>query len=213
MLATAPCPVGLDFQEADHSYRLDGVPVLGVTSALKIISDQAYRFVDPDVLARAAILGQAVHRLIELDCLGQLDLASLDPVLEPYYLAWREFLARSGFQVLLSESKVASRKYRYAGQLDLFGRLNGIGSVVDAKRVTCLMPSTGPQLSAYETALRETRPDLVLPGAPCRRYALQLTPGTDALARWRLVPYTDPGDLRVFLSCLTITQHLRRISP
>ena len=203
----------LVFDEATHRYRLDGVPVPGVTEALKVITTADYAMVDPELMARKAIFGRAVHSMIELDCAGELDLDQLDEQLEPYYAAWREFLTASGFRVILSESKVHSRRYRYAGQLDLFGQLNGIPATVDAKCVTTVMPSTGPQTMAYTSALRETRPDLLPPAAPCRRYALQLRPALEAgaSARWRLVPFTDDAaDLRLFLASLTVTHHLRR---
>jgi hypothetical protein len=208
--------LGLEFNAADHSYRLDGAPVVGVTSALKVITDAAYAFVDPDVMAEKAAFGTAVHRMIELDCLGLLDTDDLDPDLLPYFAAWREFLAASGFVFLLSEQKLASRRFRFAGQLDLFGRLNGIPALIDAKCVTTVMPSTGPQTAAYREALSECRPDLLPKGSPCRRYALQLRPSLKpggAVARWHLVPFTkDAEDLRLFLACLTVTNHLRGLS-
>ena len=207
--------MGLAFDSELHRYTLDGAPVVGVTSALKLVSDADYFGVDPEVMARKAELGTAVHRMIELDCHDDLDTDSLDEVLRPYYRAWRSFLTVSGFTVRLSESQVASRRYGYAGTLDLFGTLNGIPATVDAKCVTTVMPSTGPQTAAYTQALREWRPDLLPAGMPCRRYALQLRP-SDAQGRplstpWKLHPFTqDAADLRLFLACLTVTQHLKR---
>lgn len=206
---------GLVFHPEGHRYTLDGAHVPGVTSALKVVSQADYFGVDPEVLARKAALGTAVHQVIELDCQDDLDVDSLDDVLLPYFRAWRSFLTASGFHVELSEGKVASRRYRYAGQLDLFGRLNGIRSTIDAKCVVRVMPSTGPQTAAYTEALRESRPDLLPPGAPCRRYALQLRPfdsdGRPMAQPWKLHPFTqDAADLRLFLACLTVTHHLER---
>ena len=201
----------LEFHEEDHSYRLDGVSVPGVTSALQVISAAAYAHVDPEVLAAKAELGRAVHRLIELDCLGDLDVESLPAELVPYYVAWRQFLRTSGAEVVLSECKVYSRRYGYAGQLDLLLRLNGILSLVDAKCVVAVMPSTGPQTRAYEVALRECRPDVLVPDAPCRRYALQLKPAKVDEVAWSLHPFVyGAADLKLFLSCLNVTTHLRR---
>lgn len=203
----------LEFREEDHSYRLDGVSVPGVTGALQVISAAAYAHVDPEVLAAKAELGRAVHRLIELDCMGDLDVEALSAELVPYYVAWRTFLRTSGFSVVLSEGKVYSRRYSYAGQLDLFGRLNGILSLIDAKCVVTVMPSTGPQTRAYEVALRECRPDVLAPDAPCRRYALQLKPSPTLCGAigWSLHPFANDGaDLKLFLSCLNVTHHLRR---
>lgn len=206
---------GLHFDPDRHAYQLDGAHVPGVTSALKVVSSADYAGVDPEVMARKAAIGTAVHRVIELDCLDDLDTDSLDAQLMPYYRAWLDFLAVSGFDVILSEAKVASRRYRYAGQLDLFGRLNGIPCTIDAKCVAAVMPSTGPQTAAYTQALRETRPDLLPAAMPCRRYALQLRPfdaqGRPMVTPWKLHPFTqDAADLRLFLACLTVTHHLER---
>lgn len=205
---------GLHFDPELHRYALDGVRVPGVTEALKVVSSAAYAGVPEHVLAAKAALGTLVHAMIELDCAGELDVPDLDPVLVPYYRAWRSFLTTSGFRVILSESKVASRRYGYAGQLDLFGELNVVRCTIDAKCVTTVMPSTGPQTMAYTQALRESRPDLLPAGAPCHRYALQLRPtlpdGRPASTPWKLHPFReDAADLRLFLACLTVTHHLQ----
>lgn len=205
---------GLIFHPEDHRYTFNGQDVPGVTTALKVVSSADYAFVDPDVLAAKAALGTAVHSMIELDCARELDTEDLDPMLQPFFDAWRDFVRQSGFTVLLSESKVHSPRYDYAGQLDLFGELNGIKAMIDAKCVAMVMPSTGPQTAAYLQALRESRPDLLPPGTPCRRYALQLRPfdshGNRMTTPWKLHPFTqDAQDLRLFLACLTVTHHLR----
>lgn len=194
---------GLVFDEARHAYTLDGVPVPGVTTALKVVSSADYAMVDPEVLERAAALGTAVHKLIELDCRGVLAVDQLDPQLVPYFHHWRGFLATSGFKPLASELRVASRRYGYAGTLDLLGELNGGLALVDAKRVVRVMRSTGPQTAGYEVALREWRPDLVPAGARITRYALQLQP-----ERWSLHPLKDAGDARTFLAALTCHQFM-----
>lgn len=192
----------LHFDEDRHAYTLDGVPVPGVTTALKVVSSADYAMVDPAVLERAAALGTAVHRVIELDIRGTLDTESLDPQLVPYYGLWREFLATSGFRPIAAELRVASRRYGYAGTLDTLGMLHGELALLDLKRVVRLMRSTGPQTAGYELALREWRPDLVPEGAKLKRYALQLTD------RWNLHPLKDPRDARTFLAALTCHQFM-----
>jgi hypothetical protein len=189
---------GLIFCEGPHTYTLDGRPVPGVTSVLKALPNE-YGHVAPEVMAAASALGTAVHRVIELDVRRELDEEDLDPVLLPYLGQWREFLATSGFRVLGSELEVASRKYGYAGKLDLVGVLHGRKALVDAKRTAQVPRSAGPQTAGYKLATQECRPDLIGPTEPCDRYALHLTP-----KNWRLVPFKDPADQRVFLSCLTI---------
>ncbi len=198
---------GLVFHPDGHRYTYNGSPVPGVTTALKIISAEDYRNVRPEVLAEKAAFGTKTHRMIELDCANNLDVNSLSERMAAYYRAWRRFVSMSGFQFLLSESKVFSKRYGYAGQLDLFGMLNGHYALIDAKCVMVVMPSTGPQTAAYEQALRETRPDIIPDGAIVRRYALQLRPPVDSnpdTARWNLHSFNDPADLPVFLSSLRI---------
>lgn len=190
---------GLVFDEARHVYHLDGVRVPGVTSALEPISRASYAGVPPEVLAEAAELGKAVHKVIELDVRGVLDVEELDPVLVPYYQHWRQFLAQSGFQPLVSEHRVASRRWGYAGTLDLFGLLRGRFALIDAKRVVRITKGTGPQTAGYETAMREWSPELLPPDAKVDRFALQLTPD-----RWQLHPLRNPSDARVFLAALTV---------
>lgn len=198
----------LQFDAESHSYRLDGLPVPSVTSILKDLSEREYRFVKAETMAESAWLGQAVHKVIELETANTLDEDLLDARLYEYLDAWRHFRAHSGFIPVLSEEKVYSRRYQYAGQLDLLGTLNGDCSLIDAKRCAGVPRTAGPQTAGYEVALRECRPDIVAQlasgpnGGRIRRYALHLTP--NVRPGYRLVPFTDPNDARVFLSALTL---------
>jgi hypothetical protein len=199
MLAASPRlqPV-LAFDEASHTYTLDGRKVPSVTGVLKALPND-YAMVDPAVLEQAAGLGRDVHKLIELDLADRLDVNSLDDELVDYLLQWQAFRATSGFQPILSEARVASPRYRYAGTLDLFGRLNGRLVLIDAKRTAAVPRSAGPQTAGYELALRESRPDLLPVGTFVDRFALHLKRD-----KWQLVPFRDTADQRVFLSALTI---------
>lgn len=203
----------LVFDEASHTYRLDGKPIPSVTTILKELSAREYRFVAPQLMADAAWLGQAVHKVIELDVQGTLDEDTLDGTLIGYLRKWRQFLAQSGFQPLLSEQRVFSRKHHYAGTLDLFGMLHRRLAMVDAKRCAQVPRTAGPQTAAYETALRESHPEAIAAAAkaidwklsappPIDRYALQLTPADNP--GWQLVPFKNSSDARVFLSAHTL---------
>lgn len=196
----------LHFDEATHTYTLNGKVLDSVTQILKRLSREAYRCVDRAVMERAAALGTAVHKLIELDIEGTLDEDGLDPQLVLYKDSWRKFLATSGFQPILSEQRVHSERYGYAGTLDLFGELHGSLALIDAKRCAQVPPTAGPQTAGYEIALRERHPELFASGKRVKRFALQLnTDGTH-----RLVPFTDPEDQRVFLSELTSRNFLKK---
>jgi hypothetical protein len=194
---------GLHFDEALHEYTIDGRKVPSVTTVLRPVTAHEYRAVDRETMERTALLGQAVHKLIELDLAGTLDEDSLSDPLRPYLAMWRQFLAQSGFKMLLSEQIVHSARYGYAGRMDLAGKLNNRFAVIDAKRTAAVPRSAGPQTSAYRDALAETRGDI--PWRDADRYALHLTP-----ERWRLVPFNDPNDRRVFLAALTLHNYLEQ---
>jgi hypothetical protein len=132
--------------------------------------------------------------------------------LRPYLASWRQFRAQSGFVPVLSEARVHSRRYGFAGTLDLFGVMNDSPTLIDAKRTAQVPRSAGPQTAAYQIALRESRPEAIadaielgVVGMNIMRFALHLTPG-----RWQLVPFRNPNDQRVFLSALTIHNYMEK---
>lgn len=192
----------VQFDAQAHIYTVGGRVIPSVTQVLADLSAREYAYVDRSTMDRAAALGTAVHRLIELDLADDLDEDDLTESLVPYLDAWRAFIALSGFVSVLSESRVHSARYGYAGTLDLFGILDGEAVLIDAKRTAQVPRIAGPQTAAYELALRECRPDVVKRATAGRisRFALHLQPDR----KWRLIPFTDTNDQRVFLSALTL---------
>jgi len=195
--------IGVQFDEEKHIYTVDGEQWSSVTQALKCLPDD-YAHVSREIMQQAAHLGKAVHKAIELDIAQTLDEESLDPIIASYLQAWREFVKRSGFEVLASESIVVSRKYRYCGKLDILGVLNGRYALVDLKRTAGIMRSVAPQLAGYEQAARETFGIGMFEQVD--RYALHFPKERSAA----LFPFYDKNDMRVFLSALTIHQWSKR---
>lgn len=111
----------IGFDEATHTYTLDGRPVPAVSKVLEDFYD--FRFVDPAVLAAAADLGTKVHKAIELHELGTLKRKSLHPALEARVVQWERFKADLGYVPLAQEVRVASKRWGYAGTLDSHGLL------------------------------------------------------------------------------------------
>jgi hypothetical protein len=189
-------PFLLEFDEPTHSYKLDGRPVPGVTSVLDPL--QKLDDIPPDVLAAAAEFGQHVHQACHLHNLDDLDWQSLDPRLALYVEGYRNFLADTGFQVIHSEKRVASKRCQYAGTLDLFGLLQRRPSMIDIKSTAALPRIVGPQTAAYSEALTETTGEKA-----ARRYCLHLGPHLGARA-YKLVEQKNPQDFTVFVSALNI---------
>lgn len=188
-VADAP---GLSFDETGHAYRFEGKPVPGVTSILAALLEGEDA---PDEARRiAANRGRAVHKAIELDVAGDLDDSRLHPDIASRLRAWRKFRTEYGFSAGRAELRVYSRRYGYAGTLDLWGWAAGYPIILDAKATAAVPRKAHIQLAGYAQALRET-----IGSGPVRRAILHLRPD-----RYELVPCTDPNDFETFLACLTV---------
>lgn len=182
----------LVFNEQDHTYTYDGALVPNVTSILDPISE--LDGIPRSVLEEAAARGTAVHRAVELHLLGDLDESSLHPDVAVRFHQFLRFVRETGFRSEFSEQRVFCEKYKYAGTLDLVGRLARRRAMVDIKATSALPRTAGPQTAAYEHAFRPR-----VGGREMPRYALQLLPD-----RYVLHPLEDARDFRVFLACLTV---------
>lgn len=156
-------PPGLEYDDASHSYKLDGESVPPVSTLLKVVNPDQYVAVAEEVMERARTRGTNCHAMIALDVRGQLDLASLSSVLTDQYLAWQQFLTDYGFECEHSERCVASRRHRFAGTLDLAGRLTKHRRLrgtwlVDVKNVAAEPQMVGPQTAGYSIAASESIP-------------------------------------------------------
>lgn len=185
----------LHFDEAAHRYTYDGRELVSVTQAL---SDSG--FIDTRWFnEEAALRGTYVHAAVQLHHEGELDEASLDAIVRPFYEAYLRFRAESGFTVTASEERVCDPALGYAGTLDLRGQFPPWGAprtdVIDIK-TGAVPPWVGYQTAAYAR---------LVPGPIRRRWALHLR----ADGTYRLEPLTKPTDERIFLAALTVAQAKR----
>jgi hypothetical protein len=188
-----PKPV-LTFDEATHSYALDGRPVPGVTSVIREILAPLFR-VDSDLMRRAAEFGKAVHRACELDDKKTLDMETLDPALVPWLEGWRKFRAEHPETMWHSETKICSYKFRFAGTLDRISINPGSDqpTLLDIKTSTTIGPEVGIQTAAYKMAAEEYL------GIKIKsRLCVQLTEGG-----YRLHKLNDPADQQTFIAALS----------
>lgn len=190
-------PDNLAFDEAAHEYRWRGAVMPGVTTVLQDAG--FYNFgPDRDALRVALERGRVVHKLTELDDNGTLDEDSVDPALVGYLAAWRLFRSEKHFIPSATEARVVHAYYKYAGTLDATGEMDDLRGrrhkVILDKKTGAEQRTTGYQTAAYLAALFDQ----------CRlskaaRYGVYL----QANGKYELVPYTNDGDLGVFLAALT----------
>lgn len=218
----------LTFDEKTHTYRYNGTPVISVTQALDEGGYGSWRrFCEPAALAYASELGKATHKAVELFERGELDEDSLDPVVLSRVEAYKRFALETGFEVGLVETMVYDPTYRYAGRLDLCGKLHGLVSILDIKS-GIVHPSVALQLAGYVAAMKPgplmrlaslAKSSLESKGRltsettwtpmPSSRWSLQLRDdGT-----YRLTPYPIAdfqSDYLTFLSCVRIAYDKRK---
>lgn len=185
----------LRFDEAKHEYTIGGRKIAGVTEVLQPLIN--YDRVPRDVLERACLLGQAVHKATELHDQDDLDIDSLSPEIVPYLEAWQRFCVECDFKPVTIEQRVYHPTYGYAGTLDRSGIIRGEMAILDIKKMMTLGPVIGVQTAAYREAYNHPLPREQW---ATRRYGLGLRPdGT-----YRLEAFNDPSDFAMFLSLLTI---------
>jgi hypothetical protein len=144
--------VPLVFDQASHTYTLDGVKLPSVTEVLRPLEN--FDGVPRDALEHARLRGQHVHEAMALLVREDLDWLSLDPELVPYLEGGKRFLEESGITVIASEFRVACKRLRVAGTLDLLGVLRNSECVLDFKAAAAVPLTVGPQCAAYEHLYR-----------------------------------------------------------
>ena len=191
----------LEFNEDRHEYKWNGVIVPSVTQILKPLTD--FGRVPPAILEHARQEGVAIHKMVELELDGDLDIHALPPWMSPYYEAWRKFVKDTGFQCVGSEVRLYHHKLSYAGTADLIGEMSNVKGVnglalIDIKRSLFAGAVIGLQLAGYADAWAAE--DLMGIGKIKHRYALQLIHN----GTYKLEPFNDPSDSSTFLACLTM---------
>lgn len=182
------------FEPDRHVYTYNGRELPSVTQVLSLLED--YSGISRDVLKRKALIGTAVHSACELYLAQDLDESSLHPEVRPYFEQFKIWIATCKFNFQLSEKRVFSKRFGYAGTLDLHGDFQGCPSLIDIKTAAVVMPTWGPQTAAYAEALREETGITTE-----KRFALQLTK-----TGHKLIPLENNADINVFYAALTVTQ-------
>ena len=196
-------PYRITFQEEGHQYRIDGVSVPSVTQVV----DQLHNFTGSP--GAAAERGTIIHKACELFILGILDWSTVDASILPEVETFAAWWEESRFKPLLVEGLVGSKRYGFAGRLDLFGVWKTGLALIDFK--------TGNEYPAYKfqtaglrIALEETvnAPRIVAQIPPIQRYCLYLK-GDKA----RPVQHVDARDHARFLAALTCSHTRRELYP
>jgi hypothetical protein len=142
----------LQFEPEGHTYTLDGKPIPGVSTILKVGGGGYYA---RTAQAQAAIdRGTRAHQATELmDTIG-MGPFDFDADLTPYLTGWQNFLTETRAEILHIEQQVFSESLWYAGTFDRIIKLYGHKYLLDIK--TGGKQKTHPvQIAAYAQAWEE----------------------------------------------------------
>lgn len=178
-----------------HEYFIDDKKYLSVTEILGLEGITDYSAIPSKILTPAQKLGDAVHKACELYNKGTLDMDSVDKPVIPYLNAFIKFMGDYQIEILGIEEIIYSIKRRFAGRLDLRGKIDKKLAVVDIKTSTVVDKSCGVQLGGYKVGLEEMY-GLKIP----LKWVLQLKPdGT-----YQVHPFNSLSDEMVFLGALNV---------
>lgn len=196
------------FDEDAHRYTLDGRELISVTTALReagMIDTTHYN-------EEARLRGQYVHKCIALFAEGDLDERSVDPIVLPYFSAFRAFMADTKVTLEHVEKRVCDPTLGYAGTLDAIGIWPAKQPDVKPYMVVRTLfdwksgffpPMAGPQTAGYLRCARDWYP----PGVRIGRAGLHLR----ADGTYRLMPFNNiVQDEADFLAALRVAQFQRR---
>lgn len=118
-----------------------------------VLSDAKKR---PDVIKEeAADLGSQAHAFIDLIIHGKEPEKIPDEITTPVN-AFKDWWKSSGIELIMGDTKVASRIYGYGGSLDALGQRNGHLVIMDWKTSNGIYSEYALQVAAYAQAFLET---------------------------------------------------------
>lgn len=188
-------PNGLAFDEETHRYWLDDAEVPSVTTVLAGAGLVDWTYCNEWARER----GSLVHKAIHIELTSGLDWASVDELFHPYISAALAALQDMRCETKVSEGRVFSRLYGYAGTLDWIGIVDGKLSLFDWKTGPTV-PAYALQTAAYADAYAEETGQRVE-----RRYAVRLKQdGT-----YCFEPFASRDDIVNFRAALRVVQWKR----
>jgi hypothetical protein len=195
-----PAVIGLDFDEASHTYQYQGKVVPSVTQVLEPYSGLEH--VPEDVLEATGEFGNHVHLATHLHDIGELDREALDPRVNEYLIGWEKFLDEAGAVPIYSEMQIYSNKLGVAGTLDrIMGWTRSKHNImVDIKTGSSITKTVGPQTAAYEEIYHEMTGQRRM-----QRYCVHLRP-----FNYSLVKLQDPNDINIFRAALTLHRWINK---
>ena len=142
----------VEFEDVNHVYRKNNVILPSVTSIMKILSDDIYSTIDPEILANAANRGTSIHQAIEF--YDKFNFTATEENEKPYFNAYLDYREEHNVIPIANEIKLYHKQLLYAGTLDAIAIVDGKVTLVDYKTTSVLHTNlVSVQLAGYLMAL------------------------------------------------------------
>jgi hypothetical protein len=195
----------LTFNQEKHEYKEDGVIIPSVTQCIQKAGLIDLSFVEKELLEYKSDVGTKIHKTTELYDQGNLDEATLHPLLAGFLQAWKKFIKDYQFIPMHIELKRVHPLYKYAGMIDR------IGTIIDGKTITQIDIKTGVHHHSYAIQSGGYT-ELYNYGKPKKeQIKRRLTVYLREDGMYEVKEYKSPNDIRIFLAALTITNYLRGV--
>lgn len=190
----------VQFDEATHTYTLDGVELPSVTHIIRYLAVDKANNADPNMALIARERGSAVHEAtVMYDYSGEIPdgfPAEYAPYLEAYVQFVRDY--KPGWELI--EHQMGNATLGFAGTLDRFGVIDDKLCILDIKTSYKVdIPSLSAQLAAYHDLLLNEQFER-LENANIRHLGLQLM----RTGKYRLYETDYEKGCDLFYSCRRI---------
>lgn len=197
----------VQFDEATHTYTLDGKELPSVTHIIRYLAVDKASNADPNMALIARERGSAVHEAtVMYDYSGEIPEdfpAEYAPYLEAYVQFVRDYKPRW----MLTEYRMANETLEFAGTLDRFGVIDDKWCILDIKTSYKVdIPSLSAQLTAYRDLLLNEQFER-LENANILHLGLQLM----RAGKYRLYETDCEKGSDLFYSCLRIYKTMERM--
>ena len=192
------------FDEATHTYTLDGKELPSVTHIIRYLAVDKANNADQNMALMARERGSAVHEAtVMYDYSGEIPddfPADYAPYLEAYVQFVRDY--KPCWELI--EHQMGNATLGFAGTLDRFGVIDGKWCILDIKTSYKVdIPSLSAQLTAYHDLLLNEQFER-LENANIRHLGLQLM----RTGKYRLYNVDYQQGIKLLKSCLSIYKQL-----
>lgn len=142
----------LSFDDATHTYRLNGLVIPSVSTVMEPLKNELYKGIGDSTLANAADKGTIVHNAIENYI--KFGIIDIPPEHQGYFDGFLEFWNKYNPQVVGSEIRAYHKLLGYGGTIDLLAYIGDKLTLIDYKTTYTVSDMTcGVQLEGYSQAL------------------------------------------------------------